>query len=79
LSTATIAGAMSDSPEPGHPLPPGEGRCVEQALEHAQFHRGPGENPAEHWTVRDDLTAMLQLGVLQPPRLRREQPDSTHA
>jgi steroid delta-isomerase-like uncharacterized protein len=22
---------------------------------------------AEHWAVRDDLTAMLQLGVIQPP------------
>ena len=22
---------------------------------------------AEHWAVRDDLTAMLQLGVVQPP------------
>ena len=24
---------------------------------------------AEHWAVRDDLTAMLQLGVIQPPGL----------
>jgi hypothetical protein len=23
---------------------------------------------AEHWAVRDDLTAMLQLGVIKPPR-----------
>ena len=23
---------------------------------------------AEHWAVRDDLSAMLQLGVIQPPR-----------
>jgi len=25
---------------------------------------------AEHWATRDDLTSMLQLGVLQPPAIR---------
>jgi len=27
---------------------------------------------AEHWAVRDDLSAMLQLGVLQPPAPHHE-------
>jgi predicted ester cyclase len=27
---------------------------------------------AEHWAVRDDLSAMLQLGVIQPPRSPNE-------
>jgi hypothetical protein len=25
------------------------------------------ENYVEHWATRDDLTSMLQLGVIQPP------------
>lgn len=35
----------------------------------AQSHwfRVEGGKLAEHWAVRDDLTAMLQLGLVQPP------------
>ena len=42
-------------------------------LEHAaarQSHwfRVEGGKLAEHWATREDLVAMLQLGVVQPPR-----------
>ena len=32
------------------------------------WYRIEGGRLAEHWAVRDDLTAMLQLGVITPPR-----------
>jgi len=31
------------------------------------WFRIEGGKLAEHWATRDDLTAMLQLGVIQPP------------
>jgi predicted ester cyclase len=33
----------------------------------SHWFRVDGGKLAEHWATRDDLTAMLQLGVVQPP------------
>jgi steroid delta-isomerase-like uncharacterized protein len=35
---------------------------------HTHWFRVVDGKLAEHWAVRDDLSAMLQLGVLRPPR-----------
>jgi steroid delta-isomerase-like uncharacterized protein len=34
---------------------------------------------AEHWVTRDDLTTMLQLGVIHPPEPSRGAPDAEHS
>jgi steroid delta-isomerase-like uncharacterized protein len=42
-----------------------------KAFDYTQSHwfRIADGKLAEHWATRDDLTAMLQLGVVTPPRL----------
>ena len=35
----------------------------------SHWFRVEGGRLAEHWAIRDDLVAMLQLGVVQPPSL----------
>jgi predicted ester cyclase len=47
-------------------LPP-SGRKFDYAQSH--WFRIADGKLAEHWAVRDDLTVMLQLGVVSPPRL----------
>lgn len=47
-------------------LPP-SGKSFEYTQSH--WFRIADGKLAEHWATRDDLTAMLQLGVVTPPRL----------
>lgn len=47
-------------------LPP-SGRSFDYASSH--WFRVVDGKLAEHWATRDDLTVMLQLGVVTPPRL----------
>jgi predicted ester cyclase len=37
------------------------------AARHSHWFRAEGGRLAEHWATREDLVAMLQLGVVQPP------------
>jgi predicted ester cyclase len=37
------------------------------AMETAHFYRTEGDRLAEHWGVRDELGAMIQLGVIPSP------------
>jgi predicted ester cyclase len=45
--------------------PPPTGRAF--VARHSHWFRIEGDRLAEHWATRDDLSAMLQLGVVQPP------------
>ncbi len=47
-------------------LPP-SGKPFDYAQSH--WFRVADGKLAEHWATRDDLTAMLQLGVVTPPRI----------
>ena len=47
-------------------LPP-SGKTFDSLQTH--WFRVAGDKLAEHWATRDDLTTMLQLGVVRPPRL----------
>jgi steroid delta-isomerase-like uncharacterized protein len=47
-------------------LPP-SGKTFDYAQSH--WFRVADGRLAEHWATRDDLTAMLQLGVVTPPRI----------
>jgi len=46
---------------------PASGRTFDYVSSH--WFRVAGGQLVEHWATRDDLTAMLQLGVVTPPRL----------
>lgn len=46
---------------------PASGKSFEYTQSH--WFRIADGKLAEHWATRDDLTAMLQLGVVTPPRL----------
>lgn len=46
---------------------PASGRAFNYTQSH--WFRIADGKLAEHWATRDDLTAMLQLGVVTPPRL----------
>lgn len=46
---------------------PASGRTFDYAQSH--WFRVSDGKLAEHWATRDDLSAMLQLGVVTPPRL----------
>jgi hypothetical protein len=35
--------------------------------EQSHWYRVAGGKLCEHWATRDDLTAMLQMGVIHPP------------
>ena len=48
LSIPTATGVTSDKAQYSEPLPAGWRGGVEQTLEHAEFDRGPGEDPAEN-------------------------------
>src|SRR3712207_1951916 len=37
------------------------------AMETAHFYRTEGDRLAEHWGVRDELGAMIQLGIIPSP------------
>ena len=58
LSTGTNLGRIEGGP-------PATGRTFEARQTH--WFRVTGGQLCEHWATRDDLTAMLQLGVLRPP------------
>lgn len=58
LSTGTQLGAA-----PGAPPPSGKRFTARQS----HWYRIRDGKLAEHWATRDDLTAMLQLGVVSPP------------
>ena len=45
--------------------PPATGRAFAASQSH--WFRVAGGKLCEHWATRDDLSAMLQLGVVQPP------------
>jgi steroid delta-isomerase-like uncharacterized protein len=47
-------------------LPPSGKRFTS---EHSHWFRIEDGKLAEHWATRDDLSSMLQLGVVTPPRL----------
>jgi len=52
----------------GHPLvhgPEAAGRPYQMATIH--IYRGEGERLAEHWGVRDELSVLIQLGVVPAP------------
>jgi predicted ester cyclase len=40
------------------------------AARQSHWFRVEGGKLAEHWATREDLVAMLQLGIVQPPRER---------
>ena len=54
-------------PGPLNGFLPASGKSFSYAQSH--WFRVVDGKLAEHWAVRDDLTAMLQLGVVSPPRL----------
>jgi len=58
LSTGTQLGVA-----PGAPPPSGKSFTAHQS----HWFRVRDGKLAEHWATRDDLTAMLQLGVVRPP------------
>lgn len=37
------------------------------SAEQSHWYRVEGDRLAEHWATRDDLSAMIQLGVIPPP------------
>jgi predicted SnoaL-like aldol condensation-catalyzing enzyme len=43
------------------------GRVDGPAARQSNWFRVEGGRLAEHWATREDLVAMLQLGVVQPP------------
>jgi predicted ester cyclase len=58
VARGTHLGAVDGAPPPtGRPF----------AARQSHWFRIEGDRLAEHWATRDDLSAMLQLGVLQPP------------
>jgi predicted ester cyclase len=50
---------------PLNPMVPATGKRFSARQSH--WFRIEGNKLAEHWATRDDLSAMLQLGVVQPP------------
>jgi steroid delta-isomerase-like uncharacterized protein len=58
LSTGTNLGAVD-----GEPPPTGRSFAARQS----HWFRIANGQLAEHWATRDDLSAMFQLGVLEPP------------
>jgi predicted ester cyclase len=48
-----------------NPMVPATGKRFSAQQSH--WFRIEGSKLAEHWATRDDLTAMLQLGVIRPP------------
>jgi predicted ester cyclase len=50
---------------PLNPMVPATGKRFSARQSH--WFRVEGDKLAEHWVTRDDLSAMLQLGVIQPP------------
>jgi len=58
LSEGTNLGALNDGG------PPTEKRFIARQ---SHWFRVTGGKLVEHWATRDDLTAMLQLGVIRPP------------
>jgi predicted ester cyclase len=61
LSTGTNLGSLN------RVLPP-TGKRFEAAQTH--WFRVEDNRLREHWAIRDDLTAMIQLGVISPPGSR---------
>ena len=59
-STGSNLGRLNDR------LPP-SGKSFDSCQTH--WFRVLDDKLAEHWATRDDLTTMLQLGVVGPPRL----------
>jgi len=53
---------------PMNPMVPPTGKRFTARQSH--WFRIAGNKLAEHWATRDDLSAMLQLGVIQPPGRR---------
>ena len=44
--------------------------------EHVHWHRVVGGKLAERWAVRDDLGALIQLGIIDPPgKFKADEPD----
>jgi predicted ester cyclase len=50
---------------PLNPMVPATGKRFSARQSH--WFRVEGSKLAEHWATRDDLSAMLQLGLIQPP------------
>ena len=46
------------------------------SAEHVHWHRVEDGKLAERWAVRDDLGALIQLGIIEPPgRYKADEPD----
>jgi predicted ester cyclase len=46
------------------------------AFEHVHWHRVAGGKLVERWAVRDDLGALIQFGIIDPPgRFKADEPD----
>ena len=75
VAARVTARGTNHGPIGGH-IPP-TGRAFVAAQVH--WFRVKEGKLAEHWAVRDDLTAMLQLGVLKPPSSALTNPDPARA
>jgi steroid delta-isomerase-like uncharacterized protein len=58
LSTGTNLGTVDGAPPP-------TGKCF--AARQSHWFRIADRQLVEHWSTRDDLSTMLQLGLIQPP------------